>query len=182
MAIKMARMIWLASCAALSGGAQALDLSPGGAFVQLGAAEHATHSLGAGVLWPWSWRREGLGGEWTGLTEGSVAYWTSRGSSGRNSFAQLGLLPLVRYRFAQGRSDWFLEAGIGITVMDRPYRTALKQFSTRFNFNDVVGIGYSFGAQRQRELSLRLAHMSNAGIKEPNPGENFVQLRYAAWF
>jgi hypothetical protein len=31
---------------------------------------------------------------------------------------------------------------------------------------------------RQRELVLRVEHFSNAGIKHPNPGENYVQLRY----
>jgi lipid A 3-O-deacylase len=38
------------------------------------------------------------------------------------------------------------------------------------------------GQQRQHELQLRLEHVSNAGIKEPNPGANFVQLRYALHF
>ena len=27
------------------------------------------------------------------------------------------------------------------------------------------------------ELALRVQHYSNAGIRHPNPGENFVQLR-----
>jgi hypothetical protein len=31
-------------------------------------------------------------------------------------------------------------------------------------------------------VGLRLSHVSNAGIKEPNPGENFLQLRYARSF
>jgi lipid A 3-O-deacylase len=35
------------------------------------------------------------------------------------------------------------------------------------------------GRREAADLSLRLQHVSNAGIKEPNPGENFVQLRYA---
>jgi len=47
---------------------------------------------------------------------------------------------------------------------------------------DVAGVGRSFGADRRRELSLRLSHSSNAGIKEPNPGETFLQLRYAVKF
>jgi hypothetical protein len=66
--------------------------------------------------------------------------------------------------------------------MDRLYRTDHKEFSTRFNFYDTIGIGRSFGDHRQHEVSLRWAHVSNAGIKEPNPGENFIQLRYARQF
>jgi hypothetical protein len=67
-------------------------------------------------------------------------------------------------------------------MTDKPYRTPAKEFGTRFNFVDTAGVGRSFGAQRKHELGLRLVHMSNAGIKEPNPGENFLQLRYAASF
>ena len=42
--------------------------------------------------------------------------------------------------------------------------------------NSSVSQGY------RHELALRLQHFSNAGIKHPNPGENFVQLRYAQGF
>jgi lipid A 3-O-deacylase len=171
-----------AAVAAFSSTACALDLMPRGAFVIGGVAPHATHSLAAGVIWPWSWRREMLGGELTGLTEGYVSYWKARATVGRQSFTQVGLVPLVRYRFSQGRSDWFVEGGIGISVTDRLYRTPEKQFSTSFNFVDTLGAGRSFGAQRQHEVGLRIVHMSNASIKRPNPGENFVQLRYAAMF
>jgi lipid A 3-O-deacylase len=45
-----------------------------------------------------------------------------------------------------------------------------------------VGFGRSLDAQQHHELSLRLQHFSNADIKRPNPGENFVQLRYAVAF
>jgi len=31
-------------------------------------------------------------------------------------------------------------------------------------------------------LSLRLFHVSNADGRQPNPGETFLQLRYAAMF
>ena len=100
----------------------------------------------------------------------------------RVSFTQLGLVPLLRYRFGEGRSNWFIEAGIGVSVMDPIYRTEEKRFSTRFNFVDVAGAGRSFGQRREHELSLRIAHISNANIKKPNPGENFLQLRYAVLF
>jgi lipid A 3-O-deacylase len=43
-------------------------------------------------------------------------------------------------------------------------------------------VGRSFGADRRHELSLRVSHFSNCGIETPNPGENFLQLRYATKF
>lgn len=48
--------------------------------------------------------------------------------------------------------------------------------------DDSLGLGVSLGAQRQHELLLRLQHVSNAGLKQPNPGLNFLQLRYALHF
>ena len=118
----------------------------------------------------------------TGITEAYVSHWNARGAGGRRSFTQLGLTPMFRYRGDHGRSAWFVEAGIGISVIDPVYTTNAKQFSSRFNFVDVAGVGRSFGPQGQRELSLRVAHVSNCGIKSPNPGENFLQLRYAVLF
>ncbi len=172
------RFVMLAGAAALSVGAHAMELSPGGFFVQGGVAEHATYIVTAGVVWPWSWRREIRNGELTGITEAFISHWSARGGDGRQSLTQLGLLPMLRYRGDRGRSDWFIEGGIGVSVMDQTY----KGFSTRFNFIDVIGVGRSFGPQQRRELSLRLSHESNGGIKKPNPGENLLQLRYAMMF
>lgn len=123
-----------------------------------------------------------FGGELTAATEAFASHWSGRGAGEPVTFTQVGLVPLLRYRFSAGRSDWFMEAGIGIALTDRPYRTDQKQFSTRFNFVDMAGVGRSFGAQRRQEISLRIAHTSNANIKKPNPGQDFLQLRYAALF
>ena len=176
------RSLLPALAALMSFHAQALDLLPAGAFVQGGVAKHGSYSASAGVFWPWAWRREMARGEWTGITELFVSHWSADTGAGREGLTQVGLLPLLRYNFARGGGSWFAEAGIGISAMDQNYRTEEKQFSSRFNFVDVLGVGRSFGAQGHSELGLRLSHVSNAGIKKPNPGENFVQLRYAVRF
>jgi lipid A 3-O-deacylase len=176
------RLFIVASIAALPVSVLAADLRPAGYFVQGGLAERQTYSLTAGLLWPWSWRRDFGRTELTGLTEGFVSYWNARGVDGRQSFTQIGVLPVLRMRFDGGRSDWFIEGGIGVSLMDRTYRTSVKEFSTTGNFVDVVGVGRTFGGDRRRELSLRFAHISNANIKKPNPGEEFLQLRYAVMF
>ena len=36
---------------------------------------------------------------------------------------------------------------------------------------------HDFEGFAAHELALRVQHYSNAGIRHPNPGENFVQLR-----
>ena len=67
-------------------------------------------------------------------------------------------------------------------ILERCLDPETKRFTTTFNFVDVIGVGRSFGPSRTQELGLRLQHVSNAGIRVPNPGQNFVQLRYAASF
>jgi lipid A 3-O-deacylase len=174
--LSIAAFTFVMSCAA-----HAVDLVPRGAFIEGGISPAAGYSVTAGVTWPWAWRQRFGNLETTGLTEAYISHWSSRDPV-RESFTQVGLLPLVRLRPDQGRSAWFLEGGIGISVMDSIYHMRDKHFSTRFNFVDVIGVGRSFGADRRRELSLRFSHISNANIKKPNPGENFLQLRYAVAF
>ena len=105
-------------------------------------------------------------------------------TAGRTSedLTHLALVPTFRLRFDEGRSPWFAEGGIGISLMDARYITPTKEFSTRFNFADRIAIGRSFGLRGEHEVALQLQHVSNAGIKEPNPGENFLQLRYGVAF
>jgi len=79
-------------------------------------------------------------------------------------------------------NPWFVEGGIGATVTSSVYRNFDKHFSTAFNSGDHVGVGYAFGAARKNEIALRAEHFSNAGIKHPNPGQNFVELRYVHHF
>jgi hypothetical protein len=75
-----------------------------------------------------------------------------------------------------------MEGGVGITFTTTLYETERKRFSTSFNFGDHIAVGRNFGERREHEISLRIEHFSNAGIKHPNPGENFLQIRYSYRF
>ena len=83
---------------------------------------------------------------------------------------------------SKSQYPWFVEAGLGGYVSSKLYESRDKRFSTAFNFGTHIGVGYLFGEQLKNEISLRLEHHSNAGIKHPNPGDNFLQLRYARRF
>ncbi|MBI5278914.1 MAG: acyloxyacyl hydrolase [Burkholderiales bacterium] len=173
-----------AALAALPFLAQAQQgLSPATLYAQFGLSEHGTVSATVGAAWPWAWKSSLVGTEVTGQTEGYASLWRADAiGGGSQSVVQLGLLPVFRLRFDAGRSDWFMEAGIGVSWMDRVYHTPNKQFSTSWNFHDMLGVGYSFGANREHEFGLRLVHYSNAGIRKPNPGIEFLQLRYGRRF
>ena len=139
-----------------------------------------------GVQWPWEWRRAFLGGALSGHWDAHVAHWRvpagAAAASEQRHWTQLALVPTLRLRFDGGRSAWFMEGGIGVSVLDGHYATRHKAFSTRFNFTDHQGIGFNFGARRQHEVTLIVRHVSNGGIRKPNPGEDFVQLRYGLAF
>ena len=100
----------------------------------------------------------------------------------RSQFSQIGLVPMFRYRFDAGQSPWFVEGGVGVSYLNESYQTPNKSFSTQWNFSDHLGVGRSFGADRRQELGLYVKHVSNAGLRRPNPGETFVLLRYAYAF
>ena len=138
-----------------------------------------------GVQLPWAWRRAFLGGELTGHWDAHIAHWRAPGGTAateRRNWTQLALVPTLRLRFNGGESAWFMEGGIGLSVLDGHYATRHKTFSTRFNFTDHQGIGFNFGDHRRHELMLMVRHVSNGGIRKPNPGEDFVQIRYGVVF
>ena len=153
-----------------------------GTYLEGGVAPHGeggdTHAIAAGVL---------LSGAPAEALRSSrtVFYWDLFASAwraptvidGRQDYRQIGIIATLRYRFGQGDSPWFADAGFGISTMDHHYQTPSHEFSTDFQFTEVLGLGHSFGEHQQYELSMRLQHVSNGGIRKPNPGENFVRLR-----
>lgn len=97
----------------------------------------------------------------------------------RKYYAQIGVVPMFRYHFDDGSSPWFVEGGIGASYLHKTYVVGDKRFGSRWNFSDHLGVGRVFGTQHEQELGLYVKHVSNAGFKEPNPGETFLELRYA---
>ncbi|WP_213959068.1 acyloxyacyl hydrolase [Variovorax sp. dw_954] len=136
-----------------------------------------------GVTYNFGPRREMWGGEVTTHGDFFVSNWRAqRQFSGAQTYTQIGAIANARYRFDAGASPWFMDLGIGLTLFDGYYETDSRRFSTQFQFTEVLALGRNFGASGVHEVSLRLQHVSNGGIREPNPGENLVKLRYAYRF
>lgn len=159
-----------------------------GVYVEGGAAPFRdggddTYSVGAGLLLPWSPTAGFADGPQSLYWDLFLGNWSTRqANDGRSNFAQAGAILNWRYRFGGGTSPWFGELGIGGSLMDRTYHAASREFSTTFQFTEVLGVGVSLGDHGEHEVGLRLQHFSNAGIKEPNPGETFVRARYTYRF
>ncbi|CAN4278050.1 acyloxyacyl hydrolase [Pseudoxanthomonas sp. LjRoot125] len=146
-------------------------------YVQGGVAEDA-QSLTVGMSRDWQWEKQYRYGHISGQWQGEVARWHS---DSQNS-TQLGVTPALRWRPNGWDNGWFVEGGIGVNVIFPKYDTRKKEFSTTFNFGDHIAVGKRFGADQQHEWSLRFQHFSNGRIKNPNPGENFLQFRYTQQF
>lgn len=117
-----------------------------------------------------------LGGYW----DANLAFW--RGTAYKNNPDQnqylwvLGLTPVFRYQ-NDNKLGLYAEAGIGPSFSSHLYNNADNRLSTSFEFADHIGIGYVL--DNKWDLSARLQHYSNGGIKHPNSGVNWVVLRVA---
>lgn len=153
-------------------------------FVQGGSAGGGdTRSVTLGVTADWAWEKSFGIGLLTGSWEGAVGYWhTDTAAQPDRGVWQIGITPTARLYTSGARTGFFAEIGIGANVISPRYRRNDKEFSTKFNFGDHLGVGWRFGEQNMNEVSFRIEHFSNASIKKPNPGENFFQLRYARHF
>lgn len=153
-------------------------LLPTSIFLQPGAGAHVeTVSLGA--IWALPWQRDFRFGRLATSVEAALGEWQTHGQRHHSHpFTQIGFTPSLRLYPDAWHGPWFVEAGVGANVIAPAYHTDGKRFSTQFNFGDHVGIGREFATAHRQEVVLRIEHFSNAGVDHPNPGENFVQLRW----
>jgi lipid A 3-O-deacylase len=91
----------------------------------------------------------------------------------------VGITPVLRLQSAS-QIGLYAEAGIGAHLLSDLYNNDGRQFSTRFQFGDHLGLGYV--AQNHLGICLQLQHFSNAGIKRPNPGELFIVFKITSTF
>ncbi len=154
-----------------------------GMSIELGTSDSSNASVDmarVGIQWNWG-KRWALGPNWHigGYWDLSLGYWNNdsanRSSSG---IADLGFTPTFRVQQTQpGAIAPYLEAAIGFHLLSETSVSDRRQFGSSFQFGDHVGIGIRFGPRHAYDLGYRYQHLSNAGIKQPNNGINFHQLR-----
>ncbi|WP_240655573.1 acyloxyacyl hydrolase [Paraburkholderia phosphatilytica] len=148
--------------------------------IQLGAgiANHDMKKFDLGIVWDphLNWWYFG-GFHFTAVVEGHAALWHSTASNNVNgNIGEFGIEPVIRIIKDSGAIRPYIEAGAGVRVLTHPRITSTYTVSTAFQFADIVGVGAEFGGHQQYLAGLRLEHVSNASIKDPNPGINFTQL------
>ncbi len=167
------------AAAAMLAAAQPAGAVDGVSF-EIGTGD-ATDMARAGVQWKWTsrWFSAGnwhLGGYW----ELSAGFWKGNSSAGGNtSLVDLGLTPVFRLQQTSlSTVSPYVEAAIGFHYLSRKRIHSGKSFGSNLNFGDHIGAGIRFGERGRYDLGVRVQHLSNGGIKDPNPGINFAQLRF----
>ena len=114
------------------------------------------------------------------LWEVNVARWHSTSSNNPRNPWEFGFSPVARLQWK--RYSWvpFLELSLGVRLITDTRTSDDHVYSTAFQFSEYAGVGVAFGKAQQFAVGYRYQHISNAGIKEPNPGTGFstVYLRY----
>jgi lipid A 3-O-deacylase len=176
-------LAWTSILPTASANAEPLSsvLSPASVFGQVGLGDQQTQAYLVGATWDWNRSYRFGPGAVSAYFEGAFGRWTTRDDGVRSTAwpTQISVTPVLRFRPSGSLSPWFAELGVGANYIVPVFDSGRKRFSTEFNFGDHVAIGRDFGPHQREELAVRVEHFSNAGIEHPNPGENFVQVRYA---
>ena len=171
----------IAALAFLSASPAALAVN--GISFEYGDSESSNSSVSlyrVGVQWNWN-RKLLEAGDWHvgSYWDLNLGYWDNRSSGRTNSgLFDLGITPVMRFQqnTISGLSP-YAELGLGIHFLSRTSVSTQRQFGSSFQFGNHIGAGVRFGDRGRYDLGYRYQHLSNAGIKQPNQGINFHQLR-----
>lgn len=163
-----------AALASLSLSAHALD----GASLEAGRGSDDTTVARAALQWKWQ-RKWFEGGNWhvAGYWDASVAAWNAESTD----IVDYGLTPVFRLQRRDGPGPYF-EIAIGLHYLSEKTFSPTRSSGTHFQFGDHLAAGWRFGEQGRWDMSLRLQHLSNAGIDKPNPGIDFLLIRLSTHF
>ena len=153
---------------------------PAATFAQIGGNSSSDNwTLGV----QWAWRRDWQWGQSVhaqGHWELSAGRWASKQSwrnDDRDWFTQITFTPMLRLTTARS-SGWYVDVGVGPTLLLPVYVDRERTFSTQFNFQTQLAAGRLLGAHSQHDLAVCIAHISNAELEQPKPGLNLYALRY----
>jgi hypothetical protein len=178
----MIRATLVVAALALSTSASAVD----GASIEIGFGNENTELTRAGLQWSWE-RRWRTARSWTvgAYWDVQVGRWDGplRPGGRRQNVWDIGMTPVFRLERAERTRVWpYFEAAVGFHLLSDLRINSERRFSSHFQFGDHLGAGVRFGERHRYDMSLRLQHLSNAGLARPNPGINFLQLRLAHHF
>jgi len=162
----------LLACAGLD--STSLELAQGNKTQQI--------RVGAQSHWKQEWVLSG-GSHVTGYWDFTLGYWNNYRYlnilDNTQHLVDVGVAPIFRL---QGGSTQGLygEMGVGPYLLSAQYDNNGRRLSTHFQFRTRLGVGYVL--RNGMDIGLKIEHVSNGGIKEPNSGVNLAGLRVAYLF
>src|SRR4051812_27150239 len=157
--------------------AEGRSFASDGASFELGKASGDSAEMWrVGVFWDWKrkWLEMGnwhIGGYW----DVQLGQWSG---PNRRTINDVGLTPVFRLQQSNlSEISPYVEGAIGFHLISPTRLSDERQFGSAFQFGDHVGAGARFGEHGKYDLGLRFQHLSNGGIKKPNDGINFLQVR-----
>jgi lipid A 3-O-deacylase len=166
-----------ASAAILFGASGLAAADQFGVQIAGGLGDNHIKKLDLGLVWDpnLTWWQIG---DWhfSLIGEAHVAWWHTDEGNVHENIGEIGVTPIIRFIDGAGAIRPYVEAGAGIRVLTSPRISTDLTLSTAFQFAPMAGVGLQFGSRQQYEAGYRFQHISNGGIKEPNPGINFHQL------
>lgn len=143
-----------------------------------GLADHDVKKADLGFVWDpgLTWWEVG-GYHFTIVGEAHAAYWDIQEKPASHpNIWEFGLTPVLRFVRSSGWIRPYFEAGVGVRLLSHVDETPDRSYSSSFQFADMVGVGAEFGTRQHYQAGFRFQHLSNAGIKHPNPGIDFSQV------
>lgn len=120
------------------------------------------------------------GWKWNQYWEANLSYWyLYKQKEGEEDLFELGITPNFRVE-RNWASQWgrpYLEAGLGVHLLSKVH-IGPRDLGSALQFGTHAGFGLRFGSHEQWDIAYRYEHLSNAGLKEPNPGINFGMVRF----
>ena len=110
----------------------------------------------------------------TGAWQFNASVWKADGNFSNDRIYNVGITPFLRFEPNQriGGTIPYVEFGVGFQLMSET-RIAEREKSTLFQFGGNYGVGFAFGSANEFRFGYRYFHVSNGGIKKPNPGVDF---------
>jgi hypothetical protein len=138
-----------------------------GVALEYGRGDDRTNLLRIALIDKWRKRQEHNPQNWrlAGYWDFSFALW----DNAEESTADLGFTPVFRIE----KHQYYLEGAFGFHLV-QTHISAHRVFSTAFQFAEHVGAGIRAG---KYVYGLHAQHLSNGGVRSPNPGINFLLLR-----
>jgi hypothetical protein len=112
------------------------------------------------------------------LVELGGGIWRVPDLAGTTQRFDIHVTPVWRADF----SRTYIEGGIGVYLLSHIINNDATHMSTSFEFGSHLGAGLRFGERGETRVGVALQHLSNAGIKHPNGGVNFLLLNASFQF